>query len=311
MANSKTDKDSQDKLTSDENLLNRACVSNKKVHSYISDLLKFLEKKVGPDKIVSIMLFGSNTYVDDTSKISDCDLLVILSDDVSDSKINSLEEYFLQLEIKHNLNEVKHKFLAPLLRVIEKSTGMYVSHFITRKVHWVMKNFSRIFRVNRVFAYFFAPRNIVLKSMISSSVILLGSDLRHIDKEIEISPFGMIKSILLNLIISIFAIGISPFYHDTLKYELEAVKWSLRASNFYLFNDTCELNKIRDRFLKLSKESKSIKKYFRRFRYLRKNPDRRSFTYSILSPLYILRIHLLGLAYKKLVKDRGKMSSKQ
>ncbi len=288
-----------------ESQLNGALVSNKQVHYYIRDLVKFLEVKIGQDKIVSLMLFGSNTYNNDTSKISDCDLLVILSDDVTDSQIKSLEKYFLELEIKHDLNEIQHKFLAPLLRVIEKSTGMYVSHFITRKIHWLSKKFSRIFRVNRVFAFLFAPRDIVLKSVISSSILLIGKDLRHIDKEIEITSFGMIKSILLNLIISIFALGISPFYHATTKYELEAIKWSLRASNFYLYNDTLELEKIASRFIKLSNINKSLSKYMGRFKYLRRNPFRRSFRYSLFSPFYILKIHILGLKYKKLVKDRS------
>ncbi|MCK4281987.1 MAG: hypothetical protein KAX10_07720, partial [Candidatus Lokiarchaeota archaeon] len=78
-------------------------VSNQKVIEYIDDLIRFLKKKVGSDKIISIILFGSNTYLNDTSKISDCDILVILSDDISDAEINSLEKYFFELEIKHEL----------------------------------------------------------------------------------------------------------------------------------------------------------------------------------------------------------------
>lgn len=279
-------------------------ISNQKVIGYIYDLIRFLKKKVGSDKIISVILFGSNTYLNDTSKISDCDILVILSDDISDDQINSLEKYFFELEIKHELNIKPKNFLDSVLKIIEKSTGMYVSHFVTRKSYWLTKKFAKIFRVNRIFAYMFAPRNIVIKSMISSSIILLGDDLRYIDNEIAINSFGMIKSILLNLIISFFSIGFGLIYKNTLKYELEAIKWSLKASNFYLFNDTCELNKMMKRFVKLSNKSKSLISFFKRFIYLRHHPNRRSFGYSFLTPLNIIRIHNLGLSYKKLIKDK-------
>ncbi|MBA7651737.1 hypothetical protein ES703_59556 [subsurface metagenome] len=176
-------------------------ISNQKVIGYINDLIRFLKKKVGSDKIISVILFGSNTYLNDTSKISDCDILVILSDDITGTEINSLEKYFFELEIKHELNIKPKNFLDSVLKIIEKSTGMYVSHFVTRKSYWLSKKFAKIFRVNRIFAYMFAPRNIVIKSMISSSIILLGEDLRYIDNDITITSFGMIKSILLNLII--------------------------------------------------------------------------------------------------------------
>lgn len=279
-------------------------ISNQKVIGYINDLIRFLKKKVGSDKIISVILFGSNTYLNDRSKISDCDIVVILSDDISDNQINSLEKYFFELEIKHELNIKPKNFLDSVLKIIEKSTGMYVSHFITRKSYWLSKKFAKIFRVNRVFAYIFAPRNIVIKSMISSSIILLGEDLRYIDNEITITSFGMIKSIILNLIISIFSIGFGLFYKNNLKYELEAIKWSIKASNFYLFNDTCELNKTVKRFLKLSNQNKMLIPFFKRFLYLRHQPNRRSFGHFFLTPLNILRIHLLGLSYKKLIKDK-------
>ncbi len=279
-------------------------ISNQKVIGYINDLIRFLKKKVGSDKIISVILFGSNTYLNDTSKISDCDILVILSDDISDTEINSLEKYFFELEIKHELNIKPKNFLDSVLKIIEKSTGMYVSHFVTRKSYWLTKKFAKIFRVNRIFAYMFAPRNIVIKSMISSSIILLGEDLRYIDNEITITSFGMIKSILLNLIISVFSIGFGLFYKNNLKYELEAIKWSIKASNFYLFNDTCEISKTIKRFIKLSNQNKLLISFFKRFLYLRHHPNRRSFGHFFLTPINILKIHILGLSYKKLIKDK-------
>lgn len=279
-------------------------ISNQKIIAYIDDLFKFLKKKVGSDKIISIILFGSIIINNDTSKISDCDILIILSDDISDVKIHSLEKYFFELEIKHKLNIKPNDFMGSILKIIEKSTGMYVSHFVTRKSHWLAQKFAKVFRVNRIFAFLFAPRNIVLKNMINSSIILLGEDLRYIDDEISIDSFGMIKSIILNLIISIFSIGFGLIYKNTLKYELEAIKWSLKASNFYLFNDSCELNKMIKRFVKLSNQSKPLISFFNRFIYLRHHPNRRSFGYSFLTPINILKIHNLGLSYKKLIKDK-------
>ena len=279
-------------------------VSNKKILGYINDLITFLNKKIGKENIISVMLFGSNTYANDASKISDCDLLVILSDNISDSKIKSLEKFFSELEIKHELRARQNSLINTVVQVIEKSTGMYISHFITRKSHWFAKKFAKIFRVNRIFAYLFAPRNLVLKSMISSSEIILGKDLRYINDDLSITSFGMIKSIILNLFISIFAILFDPIYDKSLKYELEAIKWSLKASNIYLFNDTCELKKMANRFVKLNKNSKGLASFFKRFLYLRNLPIKRSFGYSFLAPINILKIHMLGLSYKKLIKDK-------
>jgi len=283
---------------------NISLVSNKKILGYINDLITFLNKKIGKENIISVLLFGSNTYANDTSKISDVDLLIILSDNISDSKIKSLEKFFSELELKHGLRVENNNLLNTVIRVIEKSTGMYISHFITRKKHWLAKKFAKIFRVNRTFAYLFAPRNLVLKSMISSSKIILGKDLRYIDNDLTIHSFGMIKSIILNLFISIFAIIFDPIYDKSLKYELEAIKWSLKASNIYLFNDTCELKKMADRFVKLNNNSKGLASFFKRFLYLRSLPIRRSFGYSFLAPINILKIHMLGLSYKKLIKDK-------
>ncbi len=304
MVKSTTRKGIRREIFSPEDIKKIPSLSNQRILGYINDLIRFLNKKIGLDNIKSIILFGSIVNANDVSKISDCDLLIILSDDISDAKINSLEKYFFELEIKHKLNIKPNDFLGSILKIIEKSTGMYVSHFVTRKSHWLAQKFAKVFRVNRIFAFLFAPRNIVLKNMINSSIILLGEDLRYIDDEISIDSFGMIKSIILNLVISIFSIGFGLIYKNTLKYELEAIKWSLKASNFYLFNDSCELNKIIKRFVKLSNKSNSLFSFFNRFIYLRNHPTKTSFGYSFLTPINILRIHNLGLSYKKLIKDK-------
>jgi len=108
----------------------------------------------------------------------------------------------------------------------------------------------------------------------------------------------MIKSICMNLIISLFAIPCSVLKSfNSVKYQLEAVKWTLKASNYYAFKDSKPFNAIIKRFISLEKsvgKKRKAEKYYRKFLNLRKNPHI-DLGFILQSPFRIIKIHLLGI----------------
>jgi len=243
-------------------------------------------------------------------------LLIIFKDRVSNHHIKEIEKYFIALEIKHNFREFDTKLSTKILGVLQQSTGIFVSHFLTKKKYWEEVVFHKIFRVNKVFSSIFAPRNIVLGNVLINSTTLFGEDLRNkIRPKIQITFLEMFKSMVMNLMISFFSILIFVLKKlKPIKYQLEAIKWSLKASNYYCFRDTENLKKISERFISFEKSrfQKSASKFFSNFLRLRKSP-RNNLSFMIRCPIRIVKIHIQGISFKKLIKrkDRFRMISKK
>lgn len=273
---------------------------------YIRDVVKIVQRKVRLSKILSIIIFGSQRKEQkENTPISDCDLLIIFEDSVTNWLIRQMEKYLISLEIRHDFRDYNNSFLKKVLGVIQQTTGMFVSNFLTRKNYWEDAKFSRIFQVNIFFSKLFAPRKIVLSSVIDNSNVLYGKDLRDIVKEkIHIPPVEIIKSTIMNLMISLFSIFITPFKSlDPMKYQLEAVKWALRASNYYSFKDSKSLEVICDRFMKLEKNRyfrRHSQMFYRRFLNLRKHP-RIDIGFLLRCPFRILKIHIKGIYFSKIL----------
>ena len=250
---------------------------NEQSRNYIKDIMRLINKEVGINKISSIILFGSQrASSNEATAVSDCDLLIIFKDRVSNHHIKEIEKYFIALEIKHNFREYSTKLSKKVLGVISQTTGIFVSHFLTKTKYWQDANFYKIFRVNRVFSALFAPRNIVLGNVLTNSNTLYGKELRDkIRPRIQIRFIEMIKSTVMNLMISLFSIVISLFRKlQPAKYQLEAIKWALKASNFYCFRDSETLKEITERFIAFEKPrfQKRARHFFTDFQNLRKAP---------------------------------------
>lgn len=280
---------------------------NKQSSNYIKDIVMLINKEIGVNKILSIILFGSQRLNQENTIISDCDLLFIFKNRVSNRHIKEIEKYFIALEIKHNFREPNSSLIHDILGVIQQSTGMFVSHFLTKQKFWEHGVFHKIFQVNRVFSAMFAPRNIVLGNVIENSTILYGEDLRFLLKpNIKITIFEMFRSTIMNLFISFFALLIGPFRKlKSIKYQLEALKWTLRSSNYYCFGDSELLNKIIERFVAFEKGEKQPKarKYFSQFLKLRTAPYN-DLGFMIRNPIRIMKIHVKAIIYKKMVKRK-------
>ncbi len=281
---------------------------NLQSRNYIKDVITLINKEVGINKVLSIILFGSQrTQSSESTAISDCDLLIIFKNRVSNHHIKEIDKYFIALEFKHNFREFSKKLSRKILGVISQTTGIFVSHFLTKMKYWEDANFHKIFRVNKVFSAVFAPRNIVLGNVVTNSTTLYGNDLRDkIRPKIQINFLEMVKSTVMNLMISFFSILISLFKKlDPAKYQLEAIKWALKASNFYCYRDSETLKKITDRFISFEKSrfQKSAQKFFTKFLDLRRAPCN-DISFMIRCPIRIIKIHLKAIAYKKLVNKK-------
>lgn len=295
--------------TSEENITNKLEEINEQSRNYIKDILILIKKEVGINKILSILLFGSQRAKSEATAVSDCDLLIIFKNRVSNHHIKEIEKYFIALEIKHKFREFDKKLIKKILGVIQQTTGIFVSHFLTKAKYWEEANFHKIFRVNKVFSAVFAPRNIVLGNVVTNCTTLYGNDLKEkIRPKIQITFIEMIKSTIMNLMISLFSILISTFKTlDPTKYQLTAIKWSLKASNFYCFRDSESLENISERFISFERVrgQKSAKRFFTTFLNLRKSPQN-DMNFMIRCPIRIIKIHLRAILYKKLVIRRKK-----
>jgi len=287
---------------------------NEQSRNYIKDIVVLINKEIGINKIVSILLFGSQQVEKENTIVSDCDLLFIFKNRVSNRHIKEIERYFIALEIKHNFKEPISKLTHEILSVIQHSTGMFVSHFLTKQKFWEQAIFYKIFRVNRVFSALFAPRNIVLGNVIQNSTILYGDDLRNILRpKIKISVREIFRSTIMNLFISFFALLIGPSKElNSIKYQLEALKWSLKASNYYCYEDSERLDKIVNRFISFEKPKKraKAKRFYLKLLELRQKPSN-DLKFMIRTPIRILKIHVKAILFRKLTRRKISKTSSE
>ena len=280
---------------------------NEKSRNYIKDIVDLINKEIGINKITSLIIFGSQRRDEENAPVSDCDLLFIFKDRVSNSHIREIERYFIALEIKHNFRESRSNLFHSIMLVLQQTTGMFVSHFLTKQKFWEQAIFYKIFRVNRLFSAVFAPRNIVLGNVLQNSTILYGKDLRKdIKPKIKISIKEMFRSLVMNLVISFFSIVIGPIEKlNPMKYQLEAIKWSLRASNFYCFGDTAPLNNVIERFIAFEKPQKvdKARQFFSKFMKFRKS-SQIDLDFLLRSPIRILKIHIKAILFRRMIKRK-------
>ncbi len=205
------------------------------VKGYIIEAYTLSQRILGKDSVKGIVLFGSHARngVERASNVSDIDLIVKIADDVPVSQLKLLDAYLDALEIKHGLRLSPNTLFSKFLRVVEKTTGMFVSHFMVRERDWLDCNFSKIFRVNGFLSRLLAPERIVLKSMSLDCISICGEGLCAQDS-IKIRIIDVLKSMIMNLVLCMAGNFLSPFVKGSEKYILEAIKWSLRAGYFYL-----------------------------------------------------------------------------
>jgi predicted nucleotidyltransferase len=255
----------------------------------------------GKDTIKAIVLFGSVAH-GDFNKISDVDILLILHDSVPRSRIYQVEPLLKALEYKYQLAEYPSSWHMRINATIEKSTGMYCSHFVCRESDWTHQNFARIFNINRLLALILAPNRLVLDSLAHGSKILYGT----IQFPPPLSRYPsqqILKSLSVSLILAIGGFLILPFRSTYIKYLLESYKWALRSCYYFLFHRSSSIKAVAATFhnFGISKE------FLQRFLNLRNHPDKDPrFFFALFYEL--IHIHIITLQYRNENDNNSKLT---
>ncbi|MFX0140218.1 MAG: hypothetical protein ACFFDN_41645, partial [Candidatus Hodarchaeota archaeon] len=117
------------------------------------------------------------------------------------------------------------------------------------------------------------------------------------------------RSTVMNLMISLFSLAISFIRSlNPTKYQLEAIKWALKSSNYYCFRDSVDLTTLSERFISFEKprSQRKAERFFMEFLQLRKSP-RNNMPFMIRCPIRIIKIHIKAILYKKLIKRKDQL----
>lgn len=265
-----------------------------KIQNYIKEVVGTTEALLGKDSIHAVMLFGSVPN-GETTKLSDVDLIILTKNLVSNRKLKEIKPFLIRIVIKHKYLNYNPSWDAKILHAIERRTGMFCSIFVTNLEAWENKKFSSIFSTSKILTQIIAPNKIVLDSMKAGSTILYNAD--EIDlqpSESEYSFFQIIKSLILNLLMSLGTLFLLVINKKYVKYMLESIKWSIRCCDFYRTRKTRPLSKIILEFHKLGVS----RDFLQKFLYLRNYPTQ-DLLFSLKVPYNIIKIHLKTLKYHK------------
>lgn len=269
-----------------------------KIQAYIREIVGTTEALLGRDSISAVLLFGSAVYsLNQFDKISDVDLLVIVKNSISNHKIKEIRPILTGIVIKHRYRNFSRNWHARMLHIVEKSTGMFCSFFISTEKNWKDSKFAKIFSTNPILTNLLAPNKIVLDSMRAGTTVLYNAnteiiDLKPIQKSYSITQ--ILKSLLLNLMMSLGTLFILFFNKNYVKYMLESIKWSIKSCDFYLNLEINPLSEIVRNYIKIGIEEDFLQKFLD----LRKNPTQDLF-FCLKVPLNVIKIHLITLKFKK------------
>ena len=265
---------------------------------YITNIIESSESVLGSSSIEGVVLFGSLSYGKST-KISDVDLLIIVSNAISLARIRRLHQILFAIEVKHNLATKIETRIDRLQHIIERKTGMYCSHFICRREDWELNRFARILSLNKTFAWLLAPSKIVLDSLKRGASIIYGTgDIRiyYSHNSYAYSTIQMLKSLVMTMLLAFGAIVMLPFDKKFNKYILESYKWSLNASYFFLFHRTNRLTEIL-RFFR----SMGLSNYYLKWFYHCRITSGYHIRFTLQMPFQIMKLHLLSMRLKRII----------
>jgi predicted nucleotidyltransferase len=265
-----------------------------KARNYIEEMVGTVEALLGKGKVHSVILFGSLSH-GKPEKMSDVDLLILTDNSVTKKNISDIEAILNSIEIKHKYGILSQHWVMKIMSTIEKTTGMFKSHFISTIKNWEKADFSAIFTTNRYMTYFLAPEEIVLDSMKAGATKIYGNASIAVKRK-KYSAFQLFKSLLMDMSIAVGTFAILPLNRISMKYSLESFKWSMKSCFFYLFNRTFSVSKLSKYFEKL----RFSPKFLRDFMSLRENLQY-DWKFVFRNIYYVFKIHSFtyNIAQKK------------
>jgi len=198
--------------------------------AYIRKVINLVQKLCGR-YLVSIILFGS-AKVGGLSPLSDIDIVIVVDDTTPQSVLKKADLILFFYETKNNLWINNSNFFSLIVKTLNILTGMYKSHFICRYRDLKEMIFHKIFNTSYIMSKILAPKCLVLRNFLITAKTIYGRDvLQSIKKRVsEFENCGyisLLKSLFMNLLLSLGALVISPFFDEAYKYSVEAIKWSM------------------------------------------------------------------------------------
>ncbi|MFW9905296.1 MAG: hypothetical protein ACFFFH_13230 [Candidatus Thorarchaeota archaeon] len=238
--------------------------------------------------MVSIVLFGSlvNRHERVTTS-TDVDLLVIIRDSCTSRDFQKLKRNLIHLENSLLPNSITNESV--FIRSLQSATGMFCNFFICRISDFKRRNFNEVFSVNSFMGTFLAPQNSVWLSLLHHHRIIWG---KNVFKEWQTFPrmtqYDLLRSFLMNMLLSTGALFLFPFYSPITKFSMEAVKWSLFTwKNIHHPEKT--LNQIVTIYYKdASTIERCVLNNFMKFRKKMKTSN----DFSLLACIFVLMLHL-------------------
>ena len=262
---------------------------------YLEDFIKLASRIFGPKKIISGMIFGSHSK-NEVIPISDCDLIFIVDNSITREEIDESRPLFNALELKHGLRKQPTNIIEKILTHVEKNTGMYVNYFISSYKDFNERNATKIFSLSTILGYLLAPLKLVLGSSVRDAHTFFGKDLVS-DWIPEIPRATQImKSLMMNIALALGSIFIAPITRSANKYTLEACKWTLYASYYYLFQKSPFLSSA----IEIFKNIGISKSFLLRFRYYRQK-NSVNVMFFLENLFQVIKIHVKALVYRKRV----------
>ncbi|MHA2296017.1 MAG: hypothetical protein ACXAEU_03955 [Candidatus Hodarchaeales archaeon] len=265
---------------------------NKNLETFVVLATKYLTSR---DLNFEIVLFGSKVgdskFIDSYLAVSDTDLLVIIdTKGVQNDEwlkitlfFEKLDEYSFQKESKSPL----------FLRTLNRLTGMFRNVFVAKLDALEKKDFTSMFSVSKA-ASFLIPSEKVFENILNKHLHLAGQNyintLRYPIQRV-CSKVELLKSLFLNLFLSMGSLTILLVFQEATLYSMEAVKWSV-------LNTSSNINKMGNKStnellrLKILEESRLKRRLFHKLLLLRQK-YKRDPTFTLFSPFLVLVLHLV------------------
>jgi len=219
-----------------------------RVRTFFDELLKILE--CYEEVLNSIILFGS-LVKGGYSEFSDADVIIVMKDTCPENKIAELNEKIDIIEDKVRCRSkikspfsLSESFAYRIGSFVEARTGMFVSHFICKRCDFLDGNFAKIFNTTPVLTRVLAPSGLVLAGVLSHAKTIYGEDLIDKVKRPRYTLGDMLKSLAMNVLLSLGSAFLYIFHSSAAKFAIEATKWSLHSSYFYLSSTSANIEDV-------------------------------------------------------------------
>ena len=189
--------------------------------------------------MVSVVLFGSAAKGGFSGDVSDVDVIVVVSDDVSRASKRRLGEDVAHLETLHALRHASNEPSGGVRARIERAVGHGISCFVCTRSDLISGEVARVLDL-RPWEAPFVDR-IVFASIVASAMTVWGEDLvprvpvpsvRRLD--VFKALFGFSSQVLLSAMVF-------PVLPDATKYAMGALKHSLHSCFFCYHQRTTTL----------------------------------------------------------------------